>query len=405
LRIFYVTKAPFPNGMAPTNRIMSCARGCGEAGAEMTVVVLIPTETESAGIANREPSGISEEIRYVYSSGETVRSKSFVGRRVHDMWGFLNGLRFIWKEHSSRRVDALVMYAANSPLHILTFFILSRLLGITFLQDRNEFPHFLLKRTSILARPYEKLYASTMFRTFDGILVMTGVLWRYLEPRMRRSAKQLLVPMTVEPDRFLDSREPSPFHFPYVAYCGAPAGNKDGVPILIEAFSLIASKWTQFKLVIIGDHSNPAVRRSLEEFAERFGVSDRVVFTGTVPRTAMPAYLCHATTLALARPRSLQAEGGFPTKLGEYLVTGNPVVVTAVGEIPDYLKHKESAFIAEPDSARDFADTLDHVLSNPDEAAEVGDKGRQVALEHFNYRVQGANIVEFIQQLDRRKPV
>ena len=48
--------------------------------------------------------------------------------------------------------------------------------------------------------------------------------------------------------------------------------------------------------------------------------------------------------LVLARPDNIQAKGGFPTKLGEYLATGNPVVVTKVGEIPNYLIDGVNAF-------------------------------------------------------------
>ena len=64
----------------------------------------------------------------------------------------------------------------------------------------------------------------------------------------------------------------------------------------------------------------------------------------------MPKYLCNAKLLALARPDSIQAQGGFPTKLGEYLATGRPVVVTKVGEIPDYLEDGVNAFLSDINS-------------------------------------------------------
>ena len=54
--------------------------------------------------------------------------------------------------------------------------------------------------------------------------------------------------------------------------------------------------------------------------------------------------------MALARPTNKQAEGGFPTKLGEYLATGNTVVVTNVGEIGEFLHDKVNAFVSDPDS-------------------------------------------------------
>jgi len=66
--------------------------------------------------------------------------------------------------------------------------------------------------------------------------------------------------------------------------------------------------------------------------------------------------LLFAKILALARPKSKVADAGFPSKLTEYLSTGNPVVVTRVGEIPYYLKDNVHAFLTEPDSVNSFAE-------------------------------------------------
>ena len=90
---------------------------------------------------------------------------------------------------------------------------------------------------------------------------------------------------------------------------------------------------------------------------------------------------------ALARPDSLQSKCGFPTKLGEYLLTENPVVVTNVGDISLFLKDQESAFISSP-NYDEFANKLRFVLQNPELAQLVGRKGCRVALEHFNAKTE-----------------
>lgn len=90
----------------------------------------------------------------------------------------------------------------------------------------------------------------------------------------------------------------------------------------------------------------------------QLGVQDAVIFTGKVAAEELPNYLVNASILALSRPDSLQARNGFPTKLGEYLATGNPVLVTNVGEIPLFIKHGENGFIAEESNVDDFAKNL-----------------------------------------------
>ena len=59
------------------------------------------------------------------------------------------------------------------------------------------------------------------------------------------------------------------------------------------------------------------------ELIENLGVKNSVIFTGIVSAAEIPQILKNATVLALDRPDSLQAQCGFPTKLGEYLLTEN----------------------------------------------------------------------------------
>jgi len=110
-----------------------------------------------------------------------------------------------------------------------------------------------------------------------------------------------------------------------------------------------------------------------------------------------------AVVLALSRPSSHQAEGGFPTKLGEYLATSKPVVITDVGEIGQYLTNGVSAFIAKPDSTDDFSDKLDKCLSNRKKAMEIGERGYEVAKKYFDYKSQSETLVNFLIELKQNE--
>ena len=68
-----------------------------------------------------------------------------------------------------------------------------------------------------------------------------------------------------------------------------------------------------------------------------------MIFKGFVSRDEMIDLLNSSVGLVLAKPTSAQAETCFPTKLGENLSTGNPIVVTRTGEIPLYLEDGISA--------------------------------------------------------------
>ena len=164
--------------------------------------------------------------------------------------------------------------------------------------------------------------------------------------------------------------------------------------LLLKAFALIAKKCPEYKLYIIG--KAPSNDSENYKLAEDLGIIDQVVFTGVVQASDIPQLLTNAEILALARPNSVQNTYGFPTKLGEYLLTGNPVVITRVGDIPLFLKDRESALMSECGDYISFADNLLWAIRNPKEAKLIGMRGKAVAQENFNYLIESKKIIDFI---------
>ena len=150
-------------------------------------------------------------------------------------------------------------------------------------------------------------------------------------------------------------------------------------------------------MYIIGKTPSIADKESNLLLIEKLGLSDKVVFTGIVPANEMPQLLKNAEVLALDRPNSLQADYGFPTKLGEYLLTGNPVVVTKVGDIPKYLEDGISALLSEERNEKDFSEKLIWALTHSKEAAVIGENGKKVALKMFNSEIETRKIISIFQ--------
>jgi len=397
MTVFAVTDGPFPVGMAATNRMVSIARGLVEKNIRVKVTCLLPTEKPGQPVMNPEAKGSFHGVEFEYACGSTFRGETFLKRRWMRIRGLLRSAAIL---RDSEKNDAIILYL-SSPVFILAYYILSRVFGLVLIQEKSEYP-FVLQKKSPIGKLYARFYTSNIYRFFDAIIVMTKPLEAYFNTKKRRNAGIIHIPMTVESSRFINITQKSPQPGKYIAYCGYLGGNKDGVPILIRSYGFIADKFTDVNLVIIGDSQGTSDLEQLREAAKSLNLKDRVIFTGRVSRDEMPAYLCNASVLALARPSSLQSEGGFPTKLGEYLSTGNPVVVTKVGEIPSYLNDGHDAFLSEPDSPEAFAEKLEYVLSNPETAKAVGLRGRETAIRNFDYQVQSGRLADFLYKLRDR---
>jgi glycosyltransferase involved in cell wall biosynthesis len=397
VNIFILTNEPFPIGMAATNRIISYARGIAELSHYVTVLCLRPTESESGPVYNQNIRGEYSGIHFEYVSGTTIWPKNKLLKLFCVIKGYYNSIKLIYEFNKINNINCLLL-VSNRSLNIILFFLFSRIFKIPYLQEKSEYPFVLLNKT-LYGRMYAYFYVTCLYKLFDGMIIMTNPLLEYFKSRVRKNAKLIVVPMTVEPERFTGNTSKINESSRYIAYCGSLAGNKDGIPILIEAFQRIADKFEDVKLYIIGNGAGSDDLEKLKTQVSRLNLEGKVVFTGKVHRDDIPQYLCNASALALARPSGLQSHGGFPTKLGEYLSTGNPVAVTNVGEISSYLSDGVNAFVAEPDSVTAFAEKLDYILSNAAIAKKIGLKGREVVLSTFTYKVQSKRIVEFIAQL------
>ena len=90
--------------------------------------------------------------------------------------------------------------------------------------------------------------------------------------------------------------------------------------------------------------------------------------------------------------------GGFPTKLGEYLASGKPVIVTNVGEISEYLTDRQNAYIIEPNNIEALYNCFKYIADHYEEAINVGLEGRKLAEGIFNYKSQAIRMYDFIRE-------
>ena len=204
--------------------------------------------------------------------------------------------------------------------------------------------------------------------------------------------------MTVDADRFLNVQKKITKE-KYMAFCGSVSNAKDGVDLLIRAFGRVIKTYPQLKLYIIGRAPQKNEECSNMALIENLGLQENVVFTGLIPSDQIPQILKDAELLLLCRPDNKQAKYGFPTKLGEYLLTSNPVVVTKVGDIPLFLKDGESAYLCEPDNLTLFSDKILYALQHSDKSKMIGEKGKEIALRIFNASIETEKLMNIIDNI------
>jgi glycosyltransferase involved in cell wall biosynthesis len=390
MRIIFVSSGQYPDGGAAANRHLAYAKGLMELGHHVEFILLVEQKWN-------ENEVFDQGIKFICVSGRNQNKLSKIAKFRIFYNTIIQAKRIIFSAHQKKEVSSLILLDTRIEL-LIPFLNQAKILGIKVFHERTEYP-FINGGKTIIGKIVLFIYLKFVLQRFDGIYVINNALKKYFSELTKRKVEIIVINMIVDSSRFenVKSASTSIVNTRKITYCGSIEGDKDGIPILIEAFSIIANEFPNTQLQIITSSKNPTTREKMFSLAEKFGIADRFSLIGPINRDQIPRVLCDSDILALSRPDNAQAEGGFPTKLGEYLATGNPVVITNVGEINLFLNDGFNAFIAEPNSAEQFAIKLREAIVS-EKAGQIGIEGRKLVYNEFNYLQQAKILAKFFEK-------
>lgn len=373
--VIYITSISYSPGTALTNRALGFIKGFVASDYKVCMCFFTPDEHNNK--LAMEIEGV--EIRYYWHS----KKETGIGRALSLVASYM---RFIL---SLKQGDIVIVLGQADLLHLLV-----RKKGIRVYHECTEHPDVYLPSNKIFRLNTAKYFKDCA--KVEGLFVISqGLKDLFVQHGVNRNIIDI-VNIIVDPHRFEavlcrnnENKE--------IAYCGTVSNNKDGVDILLRAFARVLKEEPNAVLKIIGPIPKSDEAKKNQSLIESLGIKEKVYFTGYVTADTMPQLLTDATVLALARPKNVQADYGFPTKLGEYLLTGNPVVITKVGDMPKFFSDEENALLAEPNNPQDFANKIIWCFNNPCKAKEIGDKGKHLALKEFNCITETKKIIKRIR--------
>lgn len=358
-------------GFAHTNRVLAYAKGYRELGLRVSVV---------CSSSSRYPSYILEGIDVHFCQEPNSRCKAYNVLSSYNK--VIKSLKRLYNKDES----VIHVYSTPTPLWIS---LLNKRKYDYFL-EMTEIP-FAVTNPSFYRRVQINL-GEYKTKRCTGLLVITGSLKDYY---LKHGVENVaVVNMFVDSSRFDISTEPSEN---YIAYCGMVSRYKDGVDVLIKSFSKFVLQHKDYKLKLAGAFASAEDEIYLRELVQKLGLDDSVDFLGMISAAEMPRFLKNSSILALARPNNPQSQYGFPTKLGEYLSTGRPCVITRVGELDQYLSDYETCVFAMPDDDKDFAEKLNWVADNYEKAKVIGCNGKKLAEKEFSYIHESEKALNFFK--------
>lgn len=364
-------------GSASSNRVLCFAKGYRDNGKEVHLMLFAPQGHQELKI-----EGI--HIHFYYESQMRLKPlRRFVAIRL-----YTKAIKVLYEP-------------GKTAIHIYRtpwwgFFFNKK--KYNFFYERGEVPFY--STTKSIAYKLQEYIGRSEAKNATGMLVQTHSLKEYYSKYGVKNSE--VINMFVDTTRFQNLHVDKTTK--YIAYCGTISKHKDGVDDLIKAFGIVHKERPEYKLYLIGAfEALYGDEGYLRNMVSEMGLDDVVVFTGRVKPTEIPGLLANANILALARPVNPQTQYGFPTKLGEYLCTGNPIVLTQVGEIGMYMKNHVNCVFAHSDNYKDFAEKLLWTIENYDEAKKLGEAGRSLVESDFSIIEQTRKAIEFMERVSNPK--
>jgi glycosyltransferase involved in cell wall biosynthesis len=305
-----------------------------------------------------------------------------------------------------------IIYTRGAPL--ATGFVLAKLLRRPLIVEvnglrRDETESSLGKRLPLRVRRDLWLYEKEIAWANHVIAVTPGIRNALVSELRISPEKTTVVPNGANTELFrpIDKRLVCgelglPDEQSYVCFVGHLVAWQ-GTEHLVRSIPLILGECPQVRFIIVGDGP---MKRKLLALAEQVGVSDRTIFTGTVPYEKVPLYI-NASDVCVApfiRARN-ERIGLSPLKLYDYLACGKPVVGSDIVGVADTLQAANAGIAVRPEDPGDLAGAIIRLLGNDELRTRMGESGRKYVVENHSWRSVAekvAQVCEHVATASRR---
>lgn len=169
-----------------------------------------------------------------------------------------------------------------------------------------------------------------------------------------------------------------------------------GVQFLIQAFAKISRRFPDYKLLLVGGGGDKSF---FEKMCRDLDISERVVFTDSMPYEEIPGFIALAKIACAPFPSSKvtdQKQLMSPLKVLEYMAAGQAVVASRVGGMENYIKENETGILFTPENVPEFAEKLSELIENPTLVNRLGENARSFVQDEKYGWLSSARTVETV---------
>jgi len=171
-----------------------------------------------------------------------------------------------------------------------------------------------------------------------------------------------------------------------------------GVHILLEAAKKVAGLRSNIAFAVVGGDVPGSATKTLDEYGDFLrnnGLDTRVFLTGF--QEDVHSYLVDLDIVVVP---SLNPDP-FPRTVIEAMAFGKPVIASALGGIPEAIRHERTGILVEPGNVSEIVTQILRLADDAQLREEIGTRAEQVVFQHFNAKTASEEIQKVITDVVR----
>jgi len=230
-----------------------------------------------------------------------------------------------------------------------------------------------------------------LLKKVDLVLVISKEHRRYYESLVKKECNFFVLPFLIDTDKNVDNNREINSRFK-VCYAGA-LSKSNGVEFLIDAFVNVEDA----ELEIFGP-SIDGYEKFLIDKVDSLKISHKVFISKAKENTETIRLLATKDLLVIPKLDDFRAKGYIPSKLGDFLFSGTPVLVTDVGEMDEYIFDGINGYIIKTEDPVEFGKKIDSIINNQASSEYIGVEGKKTTIK-FHYKNQMDSFLLFLKEI------
>ncbi|MCK6541057.1 glycosyltransferase [bacterium] len=381
---FVFATVKYPEGDAASERAAMIVKMLRASG-HIAYLVVPHSAIKKKQIVSHEHLKEKKIVPYLVLLSDYMRTKFAAFQFFQTIAFIIKAAGLIVYRSRQKKLNYVILYSPDT-LEYLLVILACKIRGVTLILEACERMTLYYKdeRKNVLRKAGSWLTENLTPKVSEGIIVISTLLQKYYSER-NPHIPILLLPILVDsskPDQTLSDRvNPSEIR---VLYSGT-FGEKDGVQYILKGFCLFNKIYSSSRLILTGKPVHADQFASIQSLIEKQDCSAAIEYRGFVSRKELAVLQDSSSMLLVCRTKSDFAKYGFPWKLGEYCLTGKPIIATRVGDIDLYFQAEIDIVFAESEDSESIGKKMLFIAENYDKALLIAKKSKESCIKFFDY--------------------